>query len=537
MGTKNCPETPRQKMINMMYLVLTALLALNIAAETLNAFKVVDLSLTKTYETFTNKNKSVINDFEWEIQNGQSPDTARFYLAKAQEVRQISDTLVSHIHDLKVELATLIKAKPLEPGEKLPEQYPYIVTKTYDTLVIKNQEELNVSPLLMIERGKGEELRNKIIDLRTQLIGYANGNKAIEKSLMEALDVSDPERRDATTNARTWVQLNFYQTPMIAAVTILSKLQNDIRIAEDVVLKHLYSNIASNTQKVRSFEAKVIPKSTYVIAQNQRFEAQIFLAAITDIPVQVFMTGSNTPLPVVGNQAIYSASPQTPGKYSYSGEIRFADPFGNLTSSPFKGEYEVALPAATISPSKMNVFYRGIDNPVEISVPGVSNNNIRVSMTNGNITQSGNEWLVRPTTLQNAKIDVIAMIDGREIPMGSKLFRVKDVPPPKASLGGITSGNVPREYFRTQTLLSASLEDFLFELEYQITGFDISIATGGGMTTTFSSNSENFTADQRNLLNGLRKGDRVIFENIRARIKGSNVVTNVPLSPTIFNVN
>jgi gliding motility-associated protein GldM len=546
MGVKNCPETPRQRMINMMYLVLTALLALNVAAETLNAFKVVDVSLVKTYESYSRKNISVMSDFDWQVEKGQKPELARLYREKAITVHSTAETIVSLITEIKTELANQVGSKKLQAGEVLPPEYPYIVTKNNDTLILVRQDDLNVSPLIMIERGKGEDLRSKIIDYKNQLISVIKSDTTLSKKLDESfleniekiLDVSNPAKRDKATDSKTWVQQNFDRTPLIASITMLSKLQNDVRFAESLILNLIYSAIRGDS----FFEAKVIPKSTYVISEFQNYEAEIFLAALTNVPkAEVYINGSSTPIPLDGSSAIYKVSTSKPGKYSFPGEIRYRNPEGFLENAPFRIEYEVAAPTSTISPTKMNVLYRGIDNPVEISVPGVSNSQIRAVLDNGSIVQNGNEWLARPTALNNnTKINVYAKIEGKEVLMGFKVFRVKDVPPPLASLGVFTSGaTINRAYFNPLQVktLTATLNDFLFDLEFEITGFNVSVPTGGGMTSTEPSTSENFTSAQKALLSGVKKGDKVIFENIRAKIKGSSVVTNMALSPTIYTVN
>jgi len=546
MGVKNCPETPRQRMINMMYLVLTALLALNVAAETLNAFKIVDLSLVKTFQSYSRKNISVMSDFDWQVEKGQKPEVAKIYREKAINVHSSAEAIVSLITEIKTELAKHMDSRKLEPGEELPDEYPYIVTKDNDTLILKRQDDLNASPFILIERGRGEELRNKIIDYKNQLISIIKNDSTLSNrldpsffvNLEKILDVSNPVKKDKTTDAKTWVQANFDRTPLIASITMLSKIQNDVRFAESLVLNVIYSAIRGDS----FFEAKVIPKSTYVISGFQDFETEIFLTALTNVPkAEVYINGSSTPIPLDGSKAIYKTSASKPGKYIYTGEIRYRNPEGLLASAPFRGEYEVAAPTSTISPTKMNVLYRGIDNPIEISVPGLSNSQVRAVSDNGSITQNENEWLARPTTLNNnTKINVYAQLDGKEVLMGFKTFRVFDVPPPLASLGPFTSGaSVPRAFLNPLQAkkLTATLDGFLFDLEFEITSFAVSVPTGMGMTSTETSNNEGFTEAQKKLLNGVKKGDKIIFENVKAKIKGSTVVTNIQLSPTIYTVN
>ncbi|HNW51241.1 MAG TPA: gliding motility protein GldM [Prolixibacteraceae bacterium] len=545
MGAKNCPETPRQKMINMMYLVLTAMLALNVSVETLNAFKVIDASMVKSLDGYTKKNSSILEDFEWQVNNGQNKQLASVYIEKAKTVHSISESIISIIVGLKQDMAIQAGAEKLNPGEELPSEYPHIVTKDNDTLILKRQDDLNVSPLIMVERGKGEELKAKILEYKEQMIAIIKNDSLLKnrfgdsfyENIEKTLDVSDPVTRDKDTNSKTWVQLSFGSSPVIASITLLDKMQSDVCFTESSVLTALYSALSEES----SFEAKVIPKSTYVISGSQNFEAEIFLSAVTNVPeANVYVNGSSTPIPLQGGKAIFKASSSEPGKHQYRGEIRYMYE-GNPASAPFSGEYEVAAPTATISPSKMNVLYRGIENPLEISVPGVSSSQVRATIDNGSIAQGQNQWVAKPTSLNtNTKVTVYANLDGKEVLMGVKTFRVKDVPPPLATLGVFTSGaNIPRAYLNPLQVknLTATLEDFLFDLEFEVTSFDVSVPTGGGMTATASSSSELFTAAQKTLLTGVKKGDKIIFENIKARIKGNSTVTNVSLSPTIYTVN
>lgn len=540
MGVKNCPETPRQKMINMMYLVLTALLALNVAAETLTAFKVVNVSLLKTFNSYTKKNVSVMDDFDWQMKNGQNRQLAAIYNEKATEIHNSTQDIVSFITDIKTKLALQVKAKKLLPGQEVPEEFPYVVTADNDTLILERQDDLNASPLIMIERGKGEELRNKILEFKKQMI-FTIQNDSILKNkygssffdnFEKILDVSNPEKRDKTTDAKTWVQQNFDRTPVIASITMLSKLQNDVRFAEGLELNALYSALSGES----SFEAKVIPKSNYIISGTQDYQAEIFLSAVTNVPeASVYIQGSSTPIPLEGGKAVYKVSTQKPGKYTYKGEIRYMYK-GNSAIAPFEGEYEVAQPTATISPAKMNVLYRGIKNPIEISVPGISSRDITAKTNNGSLIKENDTLYAMPSELKNTVIDVYATIGGNETKMGFKIFRVNDVPPPKLSLEKITTGDLPLAYLKTINKVSAIQENFLFDLEFEVTGFNISVATGGGMTATQGADSEMFTKEQRNLLNNLKKGDRLIFESARAKIRGSKTVKDIPLDPAIFTI-
>lgn len=544
MGTKNCPETPRQKMINMMYLVLTAMLALNVAAETLYAFKIVDESLMQTYLSFTDKNKTLISDFEQAYDLNQSK--VERWMNMANEVHQKSDSLVSYILETKEMLVYGAGAEVKDPEDELSEEFPYIISRKNDTIVLQRQDDLNISPEIMLTKGRGEDLQKKIQEYRAELIEVVNNNPSIVNNLESSLDVDDPERGEMKLdndelNSRSWVRRNFEATPVIASIALLSKLQIDVRNAESAVLRHLYNQIDASSFKFTGLSAKVIPEASYIF-QGQEYKARIFLSAEDSTnDLTVYMDGRESPLPIEGNEAIFSIKPDQPGEYNYSGYIKYKNPDGEGEGiKPFEFKFEVAKPAVTISPTKMNVLYKDLQNPVSISVPGVPNSALQPVCTNGKMYQSGDSWIVEPAELDyeglNTRVIVYADIQDEKRSMGEMVFRVKKVPDPKAMIARRATGSIPREMLRVQVGVFAVLEDFDFDLSFEVTSFDLSVPTSGGLTQTLHSNSYRFTNEQKQLLNSLGAGDKISIENIRAKIADDEQDDERQLSPIILTV-
>ncbi|MCF8362006.1 MAG: gliding motility protein GldM [Prolixibacteraceae bacterium] len=545
MGTKNCPETPRQKMINMMYLVLTAMLALNVAAETLYAFKIVDSSLMKTYLSFTDKNRTLMADFNsaYELNQGKVENWRNM----AQDVHAKSDSLINYIIDTKEMLALAVNAEQKEPDEEINQNFPFIVTNENDTLIIQRQDDLNASPEVMLTRKQGERLQDQINTYKKELINIIGNYPSLVENLHSSLDVDDPVEGEGEQSGsyRTWVQQNFEATPVIAAITLLSKLQIDVRNAESAILRHLYNQIDASSFKFTGLNATVIPEARYIF-QGQEYKARIFLSAEDSTQeLEVYMDGQNQPLPVENGDAVFSIKPNEAGEYSYNGEIRYRNPDGEgFGTKPFSFDFKVARPAVTVSPTKMNVLYRDLQNPVSISVPGVPLSDITPICTNGTIykdeSSSEGNWIVEPDELDyegtNTRIIVNAELNGEMKEMGEMVFRVKRVPDPVAQVAGMTSGDIAQERLALQTGVMAELEDFDFDLAFEVVSFDMSVPTSGGMTTTLQSNSWAFTPAQIRLLNSLGAGDRVSFENIKARIEDDEDDQERQLSPVILTI-
>lgn len=545
MGTKNCPETPRQKMINMMYLVLTAMLALNVASETLQAFKIVDKSLMKTYLTFTDKNKTLLGDFRHAYE--MNSDKVEKWMNLANEVNEHSDSMVSFLTETKELLAFGADGQVKLPGQEVTDEFPIIVTRDKDSIILKRQDDLNVSPVIMLTKGRGKELQDKINEYRAYLVDIVKDQPNIIANLKSSLDVDDPTResmkleKDQSMNFRTWPQQNFEATPVIASITLLSKLQIDVRNAESAVLRHLYNQIDAATFKFTGLKATVIPDASYIF-QGQEYRARIFLSAEDSTQkLQVFMDGNNNSLPLEGNEAIFRMTPEEVKTYTYNGKIQYPTPDGEgFGTKPFSFEFQVAKPNATVSATKMNVLFKNLANPISISVPGVPNEKIKPVCTNGKMYKSGESWVIEPDQLDfngdKTKVLVYAELDGKDRIMAEQKYRVMKVPDPVAKVGGIASGDITRDQLRLQRLVSATLENFYFEMQFVVTSFEMSVPGQGGMTTTLSSNSYYFSDEQKRLLNSLNTGDKVWIENIKAKIKDNDEDTERQLSPIILTV-
>ncbi|MFA9390554.1 MAG: gliding motility protein GldM [Prolixibacteraceae bacterium] len=542
MGAKYCPESPRQKMINLMYLVLTAMLAMNVAVETLQAFKVVDLSLMKTYSSLTDKNKSLVANFKTDYEI--NPSKVEKWMNMANAVQLMSDSMIYYIIETKEMLARTADAEIKIAEEPLEKEFPFIITNSKDTLILERQDDLNASPTVMINRDKrGNEIQRRINFLREELIKIVANDATIIENLKTSLDVEDPTRQEAkneNNTYRTWAQQNFEITPVIASITLLSKLQIDVRNAESAVLRYLYNQIDAASFKFTGLKATVIPEASYLF-QGQPYRARIFLSAEDSTQrLEVYVNNNNTPLKLEGNEAIYSFTPNEIGKFTYKGKIKYRNPDGDgFSFKDFEQEYQVAKSGITVSPTKMNVLYKDLKNPISIAAPGVPSDKLRPTCTNGNITKVGDSWVIEPSLLDfdgsKTKVIVNADFNGKLQYMGEMKFRVKKVPDPKAMVAKMTSGSVNANVLRTQLMVSADLEDFDFDLQFVVTSFDMSVAASG-YTNTLHSNSFRFTDDQKRLINGLGPGDKVSFENIKAKIDGDDKDVERPLSPIILTV-
>lgn len=523
-------ETPRQKMIGMMYLVLTAMLALNVSKEAVEAFKTVDEGLVKTTQNYQAKNALTYEEFS--MKASSNPEKVGPWKKLADDVSVRSNELFEFIQDLKIEIVKEAEGEDSEAihGREVHSEH------------IEKIDENNIPSQILIGsdmNGKAFDLKAAIIDYREfllELIGNKNINAA--ESIEKSLNTEDPPTLPGS-DSETWETHNFQAMPMVAVMTILSKMQVDVRNAESEALNFLYSQIDAGSFKFNKLVPTVITPSTYVIQGNE-YNAEIFIAATDTTQVPEVLVGryeetvnaaGQTDYQMVGNyqtlpvddrgRGVYKQRGTTVGPKTYGGLIRMKAPDGGTVSFPFEASYSVNAPNVAVEPTAMNVFYVGIDNPVNISVPGAEPDKVTVRMTNGSIKKGKVEnyrgnYIVLPTAAgREAKVSVSANMNGEMVNFPPITFRCKNVPDPVAVLDGKSEGAIQKARLLAQSIIVAEMRDFEFDITWTVTGFKVS-ATIRGYTQDAVSSSNRITQEQKDLLGNLSRNATFSITEIKA---------------------
>lgn len=526
--------SPRQKMIGMMYLVLTAMLALNVSKEAVEAFKKVDNSLTLTIANYAAKNDLIYQEFDRAAY--ENPAKAGDYRKTAYEVKERADEIFNYMQGLKIEII-----KEAEKDENTP------AVRGNEVIIdeVKKIDENNVPSQILIgahENGKAFALKTMLVDFREFLIETLEGkNPSAEEALRKSLNTDDG--RDPSGQPERWENLTFHNLPLVAVITVLSKMQVDIRNAETEVLNSLYTQIDASSFKFNKLEAVVIPDANYVTL-GSNYSAKVFISAIDTTQKPTIMVGDQE-IPVDGSgKGIYTVRPTTTGAKPWGGVIKMKAPTGEDISYPFRSSYSVGVPNVVVSPTAMNVMYMGIANPIDVSVPGVSPDNVKIRVVNGNFTservrRTGGEffrgnWSVRPSKAgQNVQVIVSATDAGGKTTSYSPIeFRVKTIPKPEARFAGQNGGTISRNTAMAQQGVFALLPDFDFDLQYKITGFSMLYTDRMGDFEE-PSTSSSLTAKQKELLGRLTRGKYLTIKDIKA-IGPDN--RTVDLSPMLFKI-
>jgi len=542
-------ETPRQKMIGMMYLILTAMLALNVSKEAVEAFKKVDLSLTKTTANYVKKNDLTYAAFDFAAKD--NPEKAEAWKIKAYEVKARANELYNYIQDLKIEIIT--KAEGPESEALLPDN-------GIDITKVKKIDENNIPSEVLIganQDGKGNDLKALIEDYRGYLVETLDGkDMSAEGSILDILNTDNPQNLEKT-GTENWVTAQFQTMPLVAVITILSKMQVDVRNAETDVLNFLYTQIDAGSFRFNYIIPTVTTNTSYVMQGNE-YEAKVFVAATdTTQDLEIFVgpytstpnadgtmtyepSSQSIKLPIDGSgRGIYRVKAGSVGEKSWGGVIRMKAPDNSIRTFNFDQKYSVGVANVVVSPTAMNVLYQGIQNPLDISVPGVGSDKLTVRMTNGDIKRGRykdyrGEYIAQPRTVgQNADIIVSANIDGKVQTFPPVEFRVRRLPDPEARFANMKEGNVLRSVAAAQQVVTAVLENFEFDLTYTVTGFTVSV-NDKGFEITAESNNNRLTDKQKSLIGNLRAGQKLIIEKIKA--VGPDGRTR-DLNPIILKIN
>jgi gliding motility-associated protein GldM len=530
MGAKNCPETPRQKLIGMMYLVLTALLALNVSKEILDAFVVVNESLVTTNENFQKKVDGLYDNFAKQAQF--NPGKVGPYYQKALQAKKYTDELVTYIEQIRTEVISKEAKMPLETA------------KTIDIGDVAAKDKYDEGTHYFIgdsqdgSKGKAREMRLKIEEFKKNMIALVDPQ--YHQVLKLGLNTEGPFL-DADKKEHNWEMHHFYHTILAANVVILNKIIADVKNAEYDVVNTILTSVSVEDFKFDQIQAKVVPKSNYVLT-GESFEADIFVAALDTKQNPEIIFGSavdsttgtvsgGSPVDCLNGVGKLKVPAGGQGIRQYGGIIKVPTASG-VKVYPFSGEYVVAAPSATISPTKMNVFYIGVDNPVSISVPGVPNEKVNATISGGggSISKTGNgQYNVKVSSVGDATVNVSANMGGSSRNMGSMKFRVKRVPDPAAYIANVKGGPVSKGALLASASVIPKMENFDFDLYFTVTSFSLTMNIQGDLITKSTAGNK-LSAEMVSMVNKAGRGQKIYIEDIKAKGPDGTTRTLAPIN-------
>ncbi len=503
--------SPRQKMINLMYLVFIAMLAMNMSKEVLSAFGFMNAGIEENNATTTKKNAAAYASL-----SSKATDQPAEYGAlntEALKIKELSDGFYSYLDNLKSEMtATVEDSKDYQSMDK---------TDFLDTYFFKGDTYTD----------KGNDFLAKIASFREGIIASLGDNSALKSAVNRRFNTD--EQTDKDGKKIPWLKYRYEGFPLIASVANLTQMQSNIKNTESDILTSLLGGKLEDEVSLNNYEGIVsLKKSAYYV--GEKVQGVVVLGRYDKglTPDKVTLNGRSYKN-IKDGQVVLDFNASRLGDNPLKGSITFTQD-GEPIDVPFDGSYTV-IPKpndAVISADAMNVVYRGVENPVSVSLPGVSNNNIKVSAKGGQIVKKGTSYIIKPGKAPEVTVNVSATLSSGDKVNSPKKFRVKDIPAAMGmARGEFGVVKMPKSSIARATI-SAGLPDFVFDLKLKVTKFTVKVP--GQLAVTV--NGTSFNAAAKRVLSKARRRDQITIYDIKAVIENNTSYTLNKVLPVIIEV-
>lgn len=490
-------QSSRQRMINLMYLVFIAMLAMNVSTEVLDGFDLVNDNLLHSIDVATKRNNQVYSELEESYR--KNPAKSEKWYNDAVKVKQQTDSIFDYIQRLKIEIAEFSDGSDSDVNN------------------LDNRENLDAATEIMmaVGKGKGSKLKEKIDVYREQIVSLITDSAKI--NLIKSGLSTEPTAR-AKMNKKNWVEASFENMPSIAVMTYLSELQSNIKQAEGEALNNLLRNIDFSDLRVNDVQAFVIPESN-IVMQGAPFKARIVMAAVDTTQMPTIVVNGKTQ-----SSSFYQEQALGIGERTIKGSIALMNRDGNIVRE-FEQKYFVMEPMATIAPLLMDVLYAGINNPVSISVPGVTAASVGASAEGGTLVRNGNTWVAKPSKVGGKFIITVSANSGGTVrTVARKEFRVRALPDPTPYLEAKDDKGNPKRYKRgaisrsvilESSGLKAAIDDGILDLPFKVLGFRTVFVDAMGNAMPEASNGASFSERQLNQIRRMERGRYFFISGIK----------------------
>jgi len=509
--------TPRQKMINLMYLVFIAMLALNMSKEVLSAFGLFNEKFETSNNAAIQTNKQILDALELKA----SDDAANFAKPKliADKVVALTNNFYAYVGSLKASITEGLELD--EKTGKLPYESMDRAEAIDNSWFVGDQYS-----------NKGKEVVATINKYKADMIAAIGNDKKyspIVKDIESKFNTKDV--KDKEDVVKPFLDYHYRNFPSIASLTKLTAMQSDAKTAESNVLNALIGNTAISIGSMNNYKAIVVlDKSAFF--QGETVTGRVVLGRFDDSTVPTAVVVNGNKVNIENGQALIKFGAGNIGKQEIKGEFTFMED-GKAIKIPITGDY-VVVPQpkeATISADKMNVVYRGVVNPMTISFAGISDNNVSASADGLTKADGMAKYNMSPGQGTSVTINVTAKLPDGKSAQSSKIFRIKGIPGPLGALGGETGETKGSKSRLEVSQVTAKLPDFDFDVNLNVTGFTFKVPGQAAVVV----NGDRVNAQCKAVLARAGRGDQVTISDIKVRLVGSNIL--LPrTAPVIYEI-
>jgi gliding motility-associated protein GldM len=492
--------SPRQKMINLMYLIFIAMLALNMSKEVLSAFGLMNAKLEKSNNSTTERNADFMAGLAAKVEEQR----AKYKPLKdqADKITVLANDFNAYIEGLKGEMTK--DQKDLQDYEVM-DRSDYL-----DELFFVGGQ---LKPA-------GQEFKDEIATFRDGVVEVLADNPSLQdisKDVLEKFSTDTEKTRDGIE--KEWLDYNYKGFPLIASLTKMTQLQADVKTTESEVLSSMLAGKLKIEASLTNFEAIVVPEKTAFFS-GENFKGKIILGKkdVTLSADKVIINGIELPAESMqAGQTLLEFPAGAVGERNITGEFQFKEG-DSIITIPVNSSYAVVPKpnSAVIAADKMNVVYRGLVNPMTISIPGIPDNLVSASGSGLRKGSGIGKYNMTPGGGREVKINATGTLsDGSKV-SSSQTFRIKDIPKPLATVRK-ESGYVkmPKSSL-VKTTVGVGLPDFLFDLKFSVNSFKVK-APG---TATIVVNGSSMNSQAQAAINKARSGDIIAIFDVKSSIQG-----------------
>ena len=514
-------NSPRQRMINLMYLVFIAMMALNMGKEVLSAFGLMNEKLQTANERYQLTNEAAFAELERKEQ--EKPEDYKEALEKARQVRELSNEYYSYLSSLKEEVMSQASNKT---DYQVMDKSDFLDEKFFKTDGLKPE---------------GQKFLDEINKYRTQLISLLGAkDEALKKIIEERFSTGENNKvKNREGNSIGWVQYNYEGFPYIAAVTKFSQLQSDIRQTEQDFYKAMLGEKMKEELSMKHYTT-LLEQSRGAYYANQQFDGAIVLGRKDNSTkpkrVELTLDGrklSESEVEVVEGKIKLKVNTGNVGEHKIAGTLYYEQDGQETPVEVAQSFTTIPRPnEAVISADKMNVVYRGVVNPMTISMPGVPDNQVTASAP-GLSRKSGPNYIMKPNVgSAEVTINVTGTIEGQKF-SSSKKFRIKDIPKPEGAILRTTGAVKLAKANILAGELSVAFNDFDFDLSTRVNSFRILVP--GQPSVVVQGNRVSASGPAAAAVNRAKRGDIIQISEIRYSVSGYSG-TPKPATPISIEV-
>ena len=533
------PKEPRQLMINLMYLVLTALLALNVSAEVMNAFFSLDDSIDASSAIVSSSSDSVIEGMKETIKKKTQYKPLE---DAAIEAKRIVADYNKYIKDLRAKVETAAGGVYPEDHPKYAGRPKAFRDKEIPTrLFVDGQEVLGKK-----QEPLGPELKAKTIETRQKLLKLVDDvakldikGVSFEQKTLDALkdELALNIDETAASNAKkSWERYTFGHMPVAAVYPILTKFESDATASEATIINFLAKNIGATIIEFDKFVPVASSEKSYIL-KGEKYEADIFLSAFSSQASEgITMSVNGSPLPIEDGIGHFSSTGSSIGEKSYNVKISVKNPFTGETEDYQKEfKYEVGERSITVSADQMNVFYIGVPNPITVAAAGISTAKLKVNANGagGSIKKKDSQHYT-VTVKKPGECRIVVSGEGK--PVTSK-FRVKRIPDPVASLNPnkkVSGGAIGSGEFKAYRGIFSILENFDFDAKCLVKSFDLVYVPKRQDAVPSKNAGASYNQKSKRLIKKAKPGDIYYFDNVKTKCPGD--VSTRKINTMVFKI-